>query len=558
MLKKVESIINNILNNNGIESIKISTSSRPDLCDFQSNDVFKIAKMTKTNPIEIGNKIVSLINSDIESNKYFKEVSFVMPGFINITVSDYLINECLKEMNNERFNIPSEDLTYVIDYGGPNVAKPLHVGHLRSAVIGEAIKRIIKYKGNKVISDVHLGDYGLQIGEVIYAIKKDNVKDEDITLEYLNKAYPYMSALCKEDEDIKKECEAITKKMQEGDLEYNRLCDIICKVSVSDIKYIYDLLDVSFDLWESERSAYKYIPEVEKILNDKNILHESEGALVVDVKKDTDTKEIPPMIFKKSNGAYLYGTTDMATIYDRENKFHPDKMVYVTDDRQHMHFTQVFRSSYKANITDAELIHLGYGTVNGTDGKPYKTRKGDAPSLKDMFEETKEIFKNKKEENKNLSEEDLNIITNAIIKFADLSNDMASDYIFDIDKFSNVVGKTGPYILYTYLRFNKILNEEGTKDTLSEKIYNEADRQLRMNILNLEYSYNMAYTEFKPHYIAEYLYNLSTSLNNFYQANHIKGSEEVCKNDWLYVISLATNIIKEMLSLLSISIPSKM
>ena len=481
-----------------------------------------------------------------------------MPGFINITVSDSFINEQIRLMENDNFNIPKSSLTYVIDYGGPNVAKPLHVGHLRSAVIGEAIKRIIKFKGNKVISDVHLGDYGLQIGEVIYAIKKDGIKDSDITLDYLNKTYPYMSGLCKEDDEVKKACEEITKEMQEGNPEYNRLCDIITKVSVSDIKYIYDLLDVSFDLWESERSAYKYIPELEDLVTSKNLLYKSEGALVIDVKDTTDTKEIPPMIFKKSNGAYLYGTTDMATIYDRENRYNPDEIVYVTDDRQGMHFTQVFRASLKAGITDAKLTHLGYGTVNGVDGKPYKTRKGDAPSLKDMLEETKEIFKTKKEGNDLLSENDLNIITNAIIKFADLSNDMASDYIFDIDKFSNVVGKTGPYILYTYLRFNKILKEEGISNTLSDNIYNEVDRQLRMSILNLDYSYNMAYTLYKPHFIADYLYNLSTMLNNFYQSNHIKTADINTKNDWLYIISLATRIIEKMLDLLGISIPSKM
>ena len=557
MIKEIEKIINLILKDEDVE-IKVSVSSRPDLCDFQSNDVFKLAKIKGVSPAILGEELVSKINEHEDFFKYFTEVSFVMPGFINIKVSDSFINNQIRLMENDNFNIPKSNLTYIIDYGGPNVAKPLHVGHLRSAVIGEAIKRIIKYKGNKVISDVHLGDYGLQIGEVIYAIKKDGIKDSDITLEYLNKAYPYMSGLCKEDESIKKECEEITKKMQEGDIEYNRLCDIICKVSISDIKYIYDLLDVSFDLWESERSAYKYIPELEKLLNDKNLLYESEGALVIDVKNESDTKEIPPMIFKKSNGAYLYGTTDMATIYDRENKYNPDSIVYVTDDRQGMHFTQVFRASLKSGITDANLIHMGYGTVNGVDGKPYKTRKGDAPSLKDMLEETKEIFKSKKEENKNLSDEDLNIITNAIIKFADLSNDMSSDYIFDIDKFSNVIGKTGPYILYTYLRFNKILSEEGISNTLSDNIYNEVDRQLRMNILNLDYYYNMAYTLYKPHYIAEYLYNLATSLNNFYQFNHIKGSLDNVKNDWLYIISLSTRIIKEMLSLLAIQIPSKM
>ena len=558
MIKTINNIINDILTRNGIQELKISKSNRPDLCDFQCNEVFKLAKSLGMAPMDIGNKIVKIINEYPDFNLYFKEVAFVMPGFINITVSDRVINEEIRKMENPLFNITPSNENYVIDYGGPNIAKPLHVGHLRSAIIGESVKRILKYKGNKVISDVHLGDYGLQIGEVIYAIKRDGLKKEDITLEYLNKAYPEMSALCKVDEDIKKECEQITKDMQDGNPEYNELCDVISKVSITDIKKIYDSLDVSFDLWESERTAYKYIPELEELLNKKGILYKSEGAMVIDVKDESDTKEIPPMIFQKSNGAYLYGTTDMATIYDRENKFSPDKILYVTDDRQAMHFKQVFRASTKAGITDALLEHLPYGTVNGTDGKPYKTRKGDAPSLSDMLEETKEGFISKKEENKNMSDEDLNKITNAIVKFADLSNDRTSDYIFDIDKFSSVVGKTGPYILYTYLRFNKILTEEGKSTILSDVIYNKTDRDLRMSILELNNSFEFAYSQRKPSFIAEYLYNLCVSLNNFYQTNHIKTADDNMKNDWLYIIELATKIIKEMLSLLAISIPSKM
>ena len=558
MIEVVENVINDILTRNGIQTLKICKSNRPDLCDFQCNEVFKLAKSLNMAPMDIGNKIVKIINDYSDFNKYFKEVTFVMPGFINIVVSDRLINEELRKMENPLFNINPSNENYVIDYGGPNIAKPLHVGHLRSAIIGESIKRILKYRGNNVIADVHLGDYGLQIGEVIYAIKRDGLKKEDITLEYLNKAYPEMSALCKVDEEIKKECEQITKDMQDGDPYYNELCDVISEVSVEDIKKIYNSLDVSFDLWDSERTAYKYIPELETLLNNKGILYKSEGAMVIDVKDESDTKEIPPMIFQKSNGAYLYGTTDMATIYDRENKYSPDRILYVTDDRQAMHFKQVFRASKKANITDSELEHLPYGTVNGVDGKPYKTRKGDAPSLSDMLEETRVGFISKKEENKDLSNEDLNKIVNAIIKFADLSNDREKDYIFDIDKFSSVVGKTGPYILYTYLRFNKILKEEGKSTILSDVIYNKADRDLRMSILDLNNSYEQAYNLRKPNYIAEYLYNLCVSLNNFYQLNHVKGTDDNVKNDWLYVIELSTKIIKEMLSLLAIEVPSKM
>lgn len=558
MLETIENVINNVLELNGFSKVKISKSNRPDLCDFQCNEVFKIAKMMGVSPIEVGSKMVDIIKQIPDFNNYFKDVSFVGPGFINIIVSDKLINDEVKKLNNPMFNIKPSNQTYVIDYGGPNIAKPLHVGHLRTAIIGEAIKRILKFRGDKVVSDVHLGDYGLQIGEVIYAIKRDGLKNDEITLEYLNKAYPEMSGLCKDNPELKKECEEITKEMQDGDKYYNELCDIITDVSVVDIKNIYDRLDVSFDLWGSERGAYKYIPELEELISKKGILYKSEGAMVIDVKDESDTKEIPPMIFQKSNGAYLYGTTDMATIYDRENKYNPDCILYVTDDRQAMHFKQVFRASLKAGITDAKLEHLPYGTVNGVDGKPYKTRKGDAPSLSDMLEETKLGFISKKEDNKNMSDEDLRKIVNAIIKYADLSNDREKDYIFDIDKFSSVVGKTGPYILYTYLRFNKILKEEGNSSILSDNIYNKVDRDLRMSLLDLEYNYELAYQTRKPHYIAEYLYNLCTSLNNFYQTNHIKTADDNMKNDWLYIIGLATRIIKEMLDLLAISIPSMM
>ena len=447
----------------------------------------------------------------------------------------------------------------IMDYGGPNVAKPLHVGHLRSAIIGESIKRILTYKGNEVIGDVHLGDYGLQIGEVIYAIQHDGIKDEDITLEYLNEAYPRMSGICKDNEDIKHECEEITKKMQEGDPEYNRLCDIICDISINDIKGIYNDLDVSFDLWESERSAYNYIKDVEDIVTSKGLLYESQGAMVIDVAEETDAKEIPPMIFKKSNGAYLYGTTDMATIYDREKKFQPDSMLYITDDRQAMHFTQVFRASLKAGITDATLEHKGFGTVNGTDGKPYKTRAGNAPSLRDLLNETEDIFIERKEDNKNMSKEDLNKIVNAIIKFADLQNNLTNDYIFDINKFSNTAGKTGPYMQYTVLRLKKIVDQEGFKDELSSEIYNDVDRDLRLKLLALPSALDKAYENRMPSYLVDYIYDLANAANNFYQNNHIVGlDDEKKKNDWLYILNLTVNILTDMLNIIGIGIPSYM
>ena len=289
------------------------------------------------------------------------------------------------------------------------------------------------------------------------------------------------------------------------------------------------------------------------------MIKESEGAKVIDISLDTDTKEMPPLIFQKSNGAYLYGTTDLATIYERETKFHPDHILYVVDNRQSLHFEQVFRVAEKSGLTDANLEFLGYGTVNGLDGKPYKTRSGDAPKLDSLFKQTEEIFTSKKEDNKDMNKEDIDKIVNSILKFADLQNSRDRDYIFDINKFSNVVGKTGPYMLYTYLRFNKIINLEKTIYNLSNNIYNVIDRNLRLKMLELDENLNKAFEERMPSYIADYIYNLAVLANTFYQNNHISNcDDEVKKNDWLYIINLTNKILKEMLQLIIIEIPTIM
>ena len=551
--------LNNLFEQELDVAVRVIPSNRPDLCDFQIDEAFKLAKELHKSPFEIANDIVEKIKNINNINDVLVKIE-VVNGFINLTINDEFISKMVTTINKDnKYGVTEDHKKVVMDYGGPNVAKPLHVGHLRSAIIGESIKRILTYKGNEVIADVHLGDYGLQIGEVIYAIQHDGKKDEEITLDYLNEAYPRMSGICKENEDIKKECEEITKKMQEGDPEYNRLCDIICDISIADIKDIYKQLDVSFDLWESERSAYNYIKDVENILKDKGLLYESQGAQVVNVAEETDSKEIPPMIFQKSNGAYLYGTTDMATIYDRENKYQPDNMLYITDDRQSMHFTQVFRASLKSGITDATLEHQGYGTVNGTDGKPFKTRAGNAPSLRDLLNETEDIFIEKKEDNKNMSKEDLNKIVNAIVKFADLQNNLTNDYIFDINKFSNTSGKTGPYLQYTVLRLKKIIEQEGCPSELSSTIYNEVDRNLRLKLLALPSALDKAYESRMPSYLVDYVYDLANEANNFYQNNHIAGLEDINKkNDWLYVLNLTVNVLTDMLELIGIKIPSYM
>lgn len=562
ILEILSKYINSVLKENDFGyDIHVILSNRKELCDYQIDDCFKLAKELHTSPIEIGNRIVSMINIDSKYNEYFSMVEVVSPGFINLKVSDTFINDMLRKMyENPKFNIsaPEKVETFLLDYGGPNVAKPLHVGHMRTAIVGESINRIISYMGHKTIADVHLGDFGLQIGQVIYGIKQDG-RENNIDIDYLEEVYPRMSALCKEDESIKEKCAQITKELQEGNEEYRELWKKILEVSVADIKRLYKYLDINFDLWQGESDAYDYIPIVEKIFEEKNLLEDSEGAKIVDVSEDTDTSVIPPLIFKKSNGSYLYGTTDVATIYEREEKYHPDHILYVVDNRQKMHFEQVFRACRKAGITDANLEFLGYGTVNGTDGKPFKTRSGDAPKLDSLFSQIKEIFKNVKESNSSMDEEDSNKIVNSILKFADLQNNRDRDYIFDIEKFSNVVGKTGPYMLYTTLRINKILKSEEFNHVLSNNVYNESDRNLRIKLLELDLALTSAFNFRMPSYIADYIYNLAILTNNFYQTNHINGLEDnIKKNDWLFILNLTSMVLEEMLHLIVIDIPSFM
>lgn len=562
----LENIITDVTNSLGytVDSMTVIKSNRPDLCDYQCDQVFKLAKQYHKNPMEIGEEITHKINELENFNDYFEKVEFVRPGFINIALSNNFINNKLKNMyNNPKFDIklPSVKETYFMDYGGPNVAKPLHVGHMRTAIVGEAIKRIINYFGHKTISDVHLGDYGLQIGEVIYGIKEKNMDIKDLTIKDLDYIYPEMSKRCKEDETLKEKCASITKDLQDGNKEYYEYFKKICEVSVSDIKNIYNYLDVHFDLWLGESDSYPYIPKVEQLLDSKHLLEASEGARVVYVNRDDDKVEIPPLLFKKANGAYMYPATDLGSIYQRVEDYNPDHILYVVDNRQALHFEQVFRTCQLSGLIDeSKLEHLGYGTVNGLDGKPYKTRSGDTPKLQNLFEQVKEIFESAKEENKNKSESDKNIIVNSILKFADLQNSRERDYIFDIEKFSGLVGKTGPYILYTYVRINKII-EKFTNDVnnLTDNIYNNYDRDLRVKLLDLEYELNLAFENRKPNYLVDYIYDLCVLVNAFYQNNHIINlDDEIKRNDWISVLKLSNKIIKEMLNLLAIEIPTEM
>lgn len=561
MNKELKEIIQTLFNKD--TNAEILVSNRPDLCDYQYNGTFEIAKSLHQTPYDIGLKIAEELNKNEDALTKFSKIECVRPGFINFTLTDSYINECLNKMTSEnKFNItlPKQE-KIVIDYGGANVAKPLHVGHLRPAIVGESIKRLLKYMNQEVISDVHLGDYGLQIGQVIYGLKQENILSNEITLDILSTLYPKISSLCKEDASIKEICANITKELQDGHVEYQEYFKKILEISKEDIKKMYDYLGASFDLWLGESDSYAFVPEVTKSLEREGLLKISEGAKVVEVAEETDKIEIPPLIFQKSNGAYLYGTTDLATLWQRQKDYQPDKVLYVADSRQNLHFTQVFRVAKKIEETkNIDCEFLGLGTINGGDGKPFKTRAGNTPRLEELFKETKEIFLNNESHNTEYEKDDLKKIVSSIIKFADLQNNREKEYIFDIEKFSKTTGKTGPYILYTYVRTKKIIkNKESLVDNLSKTIYNVHDRSLRLKILELDEILNYAFKTRMPSVIANYLYEICVLVNAFYENNHINNLEDNDKKrDWITLLSLTLDIIKDLLDILVMEIPSKM
>ncbi len=557
--KKIKQALDKL--NIELDQIKVSISNRKDLCDYQFDGSFKLTKILHKSPKDISEEIVEILKK-IDNNNDFSKIEAVN-GFVNITLSDKLINNYLSQMQNkEKFNIteiPND--TYIIDYGGPNIAKPLHVGHLRSAIVGESIKRIIKYLGGNIYADVHLGDYGLQIGQVIYGLKQKNIDINDINIKILESIYPEISGLCKENEQIKKTCEEITKELQDGNLEYHKYLEKIKEESIKDIKRIYKYLSVSFDFWYGESDSYKYIDKLTNYLTEQDLLKDSENAKIIEVNKEEDKVEIPPLIYQKSNEGYLYSTTDLATIIERVEDFNPKYILYVTDNRQSLHFKQVFRVCEKLDIAkNINFEHLPFGTVNGSDGKPFKTRSGKAPKLDELFAEVKEAFMKSNEKNKDMNIKDIDILVNAIIKFADLQNNREKDYNFDIQKFSLVVGKTGPYILYTYLRINSILKIcEINPCNFNNIIYNDTDRNLRLKLLELEYSIKNAFNLRMPSILANFVYDLCVCINSFYENNHIKTIDDVNKKaNWLILLKLSNNILKNMLDLLGIEIPEKM
>lgn len=562
---------------------KVVVSNRPDLCQYQCNGAMAGAKLYHKAPIMIANQVVE----SLQDNEMFESVEAVMPGFINIKLNSEFVAKYLNDMKEaDKYGCENkEPETIVIDYGGANVAKPLHVGHLRSAVIGESVKRIERFMGNKVISDVHLGDWGLQMGLIITELecrKPDLVYfDESYTGEYpeeapftiseLEEIYPCASAKSKVDEEFKEKAHQATLKLQSGYAPYTAIWKHIMKVSVEDLKKNYGNLNVDFDLWKGESDAQPYIPGLIQDLIDKKLAYESQGALVVDISKEDDTKELPPCIVRKSDGAALYATSDLATIIQREQDYKPNHYIYVADKRQELHFTQVFRVSKKDNIVDenTKMEFLGFGTMNGKDGKPFKTRDGGVMRLESLIAQINKAVYDKIMENRTVSEEEANntakIVGLAALKYGDLSNQASKDYIFDIDRFASFEGNTGPYILYTIVRIKSILEkykaESGNADVNLPVIStdNGSQMQLMLEVAKFNEIIENAAEELAPHKICSYVYDLSNAFNRFYHETKILAEEDQTKKaGYIALINLTINVLEQCIDLLGFSAPDRM
>lgn len=565
----------------------VSVSNRPDLCQYQCNGAMAAAKQYKMAPFQIAEKVVEAV----KENDVFEKIEMVKPGFINITVSGKLLVDFGKAMmTEEKFGIPApeKERTVVIDYGGANVAKPLHVGHLRPAIIGESVKRICRFMGDKVIGDVHLGDWGLQIGLIINEVRHRQPElpyfDADFTGEYpkeapftisdLEQIYPHASGYAKEHEDYMQEAQQITAQLQEGHPGYIALWQHILSVSIEDLKKNYDKLDVHFDLWKKESDAQPYIPDMVEKMKADGLAYMSEGALVVDVTEEGDKKELPPCLIVKSNGASLYATTDLATIVEREKLFQPDEIIYLADKRQSLHFTQVFRVAKKAKITRPEvgLVFIGFGTMNGKDGKPFKTRDGGVLRLQALREQINEEVYKKMMENRDYEETEAREISETVglaaLKYGDLSNQASKDYIFDIERFASFEGNTGPYILYTIVRIKSLLakySQNGgsvTEKGEAEKLMTPDSRSeinLYLTLAKFGDMMEAAYNEKAPHKICQFIYELSENFNHFYHENSILANEnEEQKASYIQLLILVKNVLEQCIDLLGFQAPEKM
>ena len=568
---------------------KVTLSNRPDLCEYQCNGAMAAAKEYKCAPFMISDKIAQAL----AENELFKSVESVKPGFINMKVSPAYLAKYVSDMKADegRFGCDkaAHPKTIIVDYGGANVAKPLHVGHLRSAVIGESIKRIGKFMGHNMIGDVHLGDWGLQMGLIIVELKErkpdlvyydesytgEYPKEAPFTISELEDIYPTASKKSKEDEAFREAAMEATSQLQAGRRGYRALLAHILDVSVTDLKKNYDNLSVSFELWKGESDAQPYIPDMVQMMKDKGFAYMSERALVVDVKEDTDTKEIPPCIILKSDGASLYSTTDLATIVMRMQDYNPDAIIYLTDQRQSMHFVQVFRCARKTGLVgpDVELTHIGFGTMNGKDGKPFKTRDGGVMRLEYLLDEIneemlKKITENQKEkENLGISEEEAKqtakTVALAAVKYGDLSNQASKDYCFDIERFTSFEGNTGPYILYTIVRIKSILKKYTAKNSLPDApilgAHSASEKNLMLVLSRFNAMMENAYEEKAPHKICAYIYELANAFNGFYHETKILSEEDPqVQASYIGLLVLTKNILETCIDVLGFSAPDRM
>ena len=562
---------------------KVTISNRPDLCQYQCNGALAMAKEYHQAPIQMAEQIVELL----KQSDTFAAIAAQAPGFINMTVSGEFLAAYINEMRAaDKFGLeqPAKKETIVIDYGGANVAKPLHVGHLRSAVIGESIKRTARYIGHKVVGDVHLGDWGLQIGLIITELKHrkpelvyfDNTYEGEypteppFTMSDLEEIYPYASGYSKEHEDYKEEAQEATAQLQAGSRGYLALWKHIIDVSVTDLRKIYTKLNVDFDLWKKESDAQPYIPDMVQGMKDGGYAHIDDGALVVDVKEETDTKEIPPCMILKSNGATLYNTTDLATIVERRKLFDPTRIIYVVDKRQSLYFEQVFRCAKKTKIIgdDVDLIFVGFGTMNGKDGKPFKTRDGGVLRLEHLLADVTAQVSDKMADRDMDDETRADVaakVALAAIKYGDLSNQASKDYVFDLDRFTSFEGNTGPYIMYTIVRIKSLLAKVAQNAIEVDEqvsILPASDKSATDVMLSLSKwgeIVQAAYEEQAPHKICQFIYELSDAYNKFYHENKIVANEDAAlRNSHICLSKLVVNVLETAVDLLGLEAPERM
>ena len=562
---------------------KVTLSNRPDLCEYQCNGAMAGAKAYHKAPIMIAQDVVA----KLEGSGCFCDVQAVNPGFINLKLDERFVADYLDEMETDEdlgLNKTDNPKMIVIDYGGPNVAKPLHVGHLRSAIIGESVKRIARKMGHNVLGDIHLGDWGYQMGLIITELKErkpelpyfdENFKGEypaeaPFTISELEEIYPTASGKAKEDEEYRERALHATYLLQNGHKGYTAIWNHIMHVSVNDLKKNYANLNVDFDLWKGESDAQAYIPDMIERLKKEGFAHVDDGALVIDVQEESDTKEIPPCMIQKSDGASLYGTTDLATLVQRVEDYHPDKVIYVVDKRQELHFVQVFRAAKKTGIvpSETELKFLGFGTMNGKDGKPFKTREGGVMRLENLITEIQEEMYKKITDNRTVEEEEAKntakTVGMAAIKYGDLSNQASKDYVFDVDRFTSFEGNTGPYILYTIVRIKSILNkyqEEG-KAVTGLKVNQqsgESEKALMLALVKYNEMMENAYEELAPHKICAYIYDLANAFNHFYHETKILAEEnEAKKQGYIALLILTNKVLESCIDVLGFEAPERM